>query len=475
MNWSSSVLDENATKNGDVLEGMAELMVLSNFGSAKNIILFGMGLEGPLDEDGMRGALKKALEGFPHFLSGVREHRHVGGNRLIWTDQMDPGPALQSSELTIPDKSPSFEDCLLTHLAPSLNKDWDLLRTVPTEFHLLSHGKGRHSFIALVHHAAADAWTISQFIKSVLAGYHEIITGQPPFRQRKAVQRQLAAKGTVEPDPKLWRHLLFLIRKGVMPSMREQSFFKNGHNGDHRAEHHIRVVLPTNESRDIINKASRDNLTPLDVVIGGMNTAIDDWNRSLDIPAGIITTGLTVQMRKRHGPTDSPVNSSAILLRSNPAQRADHATFGRLISVQRVSLFRSRMDVSMSQAAAGLAKAVRWLPLVARRKAIHAILGRPMCSLLVTWLGNGWSESQGGRFTNDLLARKVGDLDVSEIHGIGHALALKSPLRVWGGLFRNRLNLVFTLGGQHFTQHEAESFVQRALKALLENPFGGTR
>jgi hypothetical protein len=382
MNSGSSTGDGNETKNMEVLDGMAELMVLSNYGPAKNIILFGVGLDGPLNEDVMRDALKKALDGFPRFLSGVREHRHVGGNRLVWTDRTDHEIPLQSSELRIPDESISFEDCLLAHLAPSLNKDWDLLRTVPTEFHLLRHGKGRHSFIALVHHAAADAWTISQFIKSVLGGYHEIITGEPRAWQRKALRRKIAAKGTVEPDSKFWHQLLFLIRKAVMPSMREQSFFKNGHNGDHRSEYHIRVVLPTSESRDIIDRASRDNLTPLDVVIGGMNTTIDDWNRSLDIPAGIITTGLTVQMRKRHGPTESPVNSSAILLRSNPAQRADHATFGRLMSIQRVSKFRSRMDVSISQAASGLATAVRWLPLAMRRKAIHSILGRPMCSLL---------------------------------------------------------------------------------------------
>ncbi len=145
----------NEKKNMEVLDGMAELMVLSNYGPAKNIILFGVGLEGPLDEDVMRGALKKALDGFPRFLSGVREHRYVGGNRLVWKDQTDQEIPLQCSEFRIPDESISFEDCLLAHLAPSLNKDWDLLRTVPTEFHLLRHGKGRHSFIALVHHAAA--------------------------------------------------------------------------------------------------------------------------------------------------------------------------------------------------------------------------------------------------------------------------------------------------------------------------------
>lgn len=464
----------NETKNTEVLDGMAELMVLSNYGAAKNIILFGMGLEGPLDEDVMWVALKRALEGFPHFLSGVRERRNMGGNHLVWTDPVHPGPPLQSSELRIANDSLSFEDCLLAHLAPSLDKDWDLLRTVPTEFHILRHGERHHSFIALVHHAAADAWTISQFIKSMLGEYHEIITGQPPFWQRKAVQRQSTPNGRVEPESRLWRHLLFLIRKGVMPSMREQSFFKNGHEGRHSAERHVRVVLPTNESRDIVTKASRDNLTALDVVIGCISTAIDEWNRSLDIPPGIITTGLTVQMRRRYGPTHSPVNSSAVLLRSNPTQRADHATFGRLISIQRVSQFRSRMDVSVSQAAAGLAKAVRWMPLAVRRKAIHSILGRPMCSLLVTWLGNGWSETRGGKFTNDLFTRRVGGLEVTEIHAIGHALALKSPLRVWGGLFRERLNLVFTLSGQHFTESEAESFVQRALKALVENPFGCT-
>jgi hypothetical protein len=274
----------------------------------------------------------------------------------------------------------------------------------------------------------------------------------------------------LETDSKPWRHILFLLRKGVIPSLREQSFFKNGHNGDGCAEHHIKVVLPVDESRHLVNRASSENLTPLDIVIGGVNKAIDQWNKSLDIPAGIITTGLTVQMRRRHGPTTSPVNSSAILLRSNPEQRADLANFLRLMSVQRVSQFRSRSDVSLSQAALSLAKAARYLPLALRRKAVHAFLGRPMCSLLITWLGNGWREAKEGQFTNDLLAGKIGDLEISEIHAIGHALALKSPVRLWGGLFRNRLSLLFTLDGKHFGRLEATSFVQKALKILVEEP-----
>jgi len=464
--------DEKATKNIEALNGMAELMVLSNYGPSKNIILFGMGLDGPLDEDALRKALTKALDSFPHFLSGVRECSHMGSKRLVWADQTDLVPQLQGSELRIPDASLRFEDRLLDHLGPSLNKDWDLLNAVPTEFHILRHDKERHSFIALVHHAAGDAWTISRFIKCLLAGYHEIVSGQPAFWHRKAIQRQFAVKGRAESNSKLWRHALFLIRKGVIPSRQEQAFPKNGHNRDSRTEHHIKVVLSTEESRNIIDIASRANLTPLDVVIGGMNTAIDEWTKSLGIAAGIITTGLTVQMRRRHGPTNSPVNSSAILLRSDPAQRADHQTFGRFMAVQRVAQFRNRMDVSISQAASSLANAVRWLPLAVRRNAIHSILGRPMCSLLVTWLGNGWNEAQGGQFTNDLLTGKMGDLEVSEFHTIGHALALRSPLRLWGGLFRNRFNMVFTLGGLHFTESEAESFVQEAVKALRENPFG---
>jgi hypothetical protein len=464
------VNSEKAVKNADVLDGMAELMVLSNYGCAKNVIVFGMGLEGQLDETAMQSALIKASDAFPHFLRGVRECEHMAGNRLVWADEAELAPRLQISDLKVPDGPLSFEDSLFAHLKVSLNKDWDLLRTVPTEFHVLHHGNRSHSFIGLVQHAAADAWTVSQFIKSVLGGYHEIITGQPPFRQRKPGLRQLTAKRMLETDSKPWRHILFLLRKGVIPSLREQSFFKNGHNGNGCAEHHVKVVLPVDESRNLVNRASRENLTPLDMVIGGVNKAIDQWNKSLEIPAGIITTGLTVQMRRRHGPTDSPVNSSAILLRSNPEQRADLANFLRLISVQRISQFRSRSDVSLSQAALSLAKGARYLPLTLRRKAVHAFLGRPMCSLLITWLGNGWREAKQGQFTNDLLAGKIGDLEISEIHAIGHALALKSPVRLWGGLFRNRLNLLFTLNGKHFGRLEATSFVQKALKILVENP-----
>jgi len=456
----------------EIVEGMSEHMVLATYADAKNIIIFGVDLEGPIDEEAMKLALYRAVESFPHFLSGVRESAVMGRGRLIWMPIPDHHPELHVSSLDLSDPSLSFEDSLLRHLGESLTKDWDLLHTVPTEFHLLQLGKGRYSFVTLVHHAAADAWTMAQFLKRLLGSYHEIVTGDKlRWPGRSLTQHPRAAQKRLNPDKHTWRDLLFICRNALKSYMIRHSFPKGNSNPRDGREHHIKTKLTSDETKHVLEIASRKKTSSLDLLVGGMSRAIDEWNAHLNMRLGTIITGITVEMRTRLALNHSPVNSSAIYLRSRPTDRTDPELFARFLSAQRIRYLRDCLDVKITQAAYSLADAIRILPFNLRRKLVYSLLKRPLCTLLITFLGTGWSEGSNGRRTAEFFLTKPGGLEVTEIHAIGHELSIRSPLRLWAGLFRNQLNLLLTLPGNRFTRAEAQQFMDLAVKALLNNPF----
>ena len=144
-----------------VLDGMSELMVLSNYPEAKNIMIFGFEVEGAVDIDAMNLALRKALPSFPEFSSSVKERRINGEQRLTWFLDPDFQPEFRLSNMETTDSSLGFQHSLIQSLDQSVEKDWDLLQTAPSEFHLIRLPNGRCSLLTLVHHAAADGWTLA--------------------------------------------------------------------------------------------------------------------------------------------------------------------------------------------------------------------------------------------------------------------------------------------------------------------------
>ncbi len=447
-------------------------MVLSTYAEAKNAIVFGIELEGALEQEAMKVALAIAVTKFPQFLCRVEPTGSFFGKRLVWASDPEVQSELIVSGLDTADTSDSLQDALLRHLDDSLHKEWDLLKTVPTEFHLISLAEDRHCFILLVHHAAADAWTLSQFIRELLGCYQETVTGEKPTWAEQPGRASRLRRRVANPKRSFLRDLLFVARLAANARLRKQPFRKVRSNLGTCEEHHTRAKLSCDETERIQRIASEANVPTLDLLVAATNRAMDKWNASHDMPAGTITTAITVQMRNRYGPRNAPVNSSAIYLRSRSGERTDPAEFVRLTAGRRTRELRSRSDVRAAQASRTLADAVRFLPLSARKKTMYSFLKRPLFSLLITFLERGWPEFGSRRLSGDTyLEAELCGMEVTDLYAVGHRLAIRTPLRVWGIMFRNRLHLLLTASGNHFSRSDAEVLTDLVAETLLENPF----
>ncbi len=453
------------------VEGVCEHMVLSTYGGAKNVIIFGADLVGPLEFDAANKAVAQALRYFPHFVSSVQLTGSLGRKALVWQPEHDFTPELRPSDLELGNPEVPFEDAMLLALTPSLNKDWNLLQTMPTEFHLLRTSEKRHTFIGLVHHAAADGWTAAEFLKEWAAAYHEIITGSKPLWYRLAVVGNRSKRDRESLKQTLWEELRFFTKEYPNSRQGKQIFPEVGSRGICGSEHHVKTLLSPELTSTVLEIAENRRVAFVDLLVRAMNIALDTLNAERGVPPGITTTGLTVQMRKRHGPTDAPVNSSAVYFRSHPEERSHSVQFMRSLSAQRINQFRTKMDVKIASAAYTFSKFTRALPLRLRQRLVYSFLQHIPFNMQISLLGTGSPKFKRGRQSKDFSVTKPGALDVVEVHGIGHELAINIPLILWAGFYRNRLKLLLSAKGRYFDRAQSERFLSLVARLLPEDPF----
>lgn len=454
-----------------VLDGMTELMVYSNYPQAKNIMLFGFDLDGEVDIEAMNSALSDALESFPEFVSGVKEARVKEKQCLVWFRSPDFKPQFRISNLAPTDPSTPLQHSLLRHLSQSVEKDWDLLRTVPTEFHLIRHSSGRSALLTLVHHAAADGWTLSAFCKELLARYHKIVTGQePPWPREPDLKKQ-----KVELKRSGWRDALFFAVNSLNRYLNKPILPKGSANPQDVGVHYVKSVLTQEESDIVLAHASRFGGPFIDSLVGAVATTVDKWNAASNIPPGESVICVTVQMRGRFGETQAGSNSSSIVVKTLPGERTDPERFAGSVAHRRREQFDNMNDIRTSQAACTLTEAVRVLPLSARLRVAHFVCQMPFIPILIASFGSMWPEISDGRRTGNSYIQRAGGLDLTEFHAIPYKLGYWCPLVFGIHTFRKRLNLQFMASAGHFTRAEAERFVKLLGDVLIENPFGGVR
>ncbi len=456
------------------LDGMSELMVLSNYPEAKNIMIFGFDVEGAVDTDAMNLALRNALPSFPEFSSCVKESRINGERRLTWFQDSDFQPAFRLSNMETIDSSLGFQHSLLHSLDQSVEKDWDLLRTVPTEFHLIRLPSGRSSLLTLVHHAAADGWTLAAFYRELLAHYHNIVTGREPEWTHDYDHVSNVKNRMVQLKRTRWSDAVFFVKKSLSPYITRPTLPKGRGTPQEVGVHYAKSVL-TPEQTDLVTKnVSRRGSAFIDALVGGMASAVDKWNASLDISKlGAISICVTVQMRGRFGEAEVASNTSSFIVKLRPAERTNSELFSRLVSERRQEELDSLADVRAWLAGCSLADAVRVLPLAARQRIVHFVCQMPLIPILIAPFGMMWPETKGGRRTGDSYLKQAGGLNLTEFHAIPYKLGYRCPLILGAYTFRKRLNLQIMASASHFTGAETERFVDLLGNVLVEDPFGG--
>jgi hypothetical protein len=456
-----------------VLNGASELMVLSNSDEAKALLMFGLDLAGPLDVEAMRRALVTASETFPQFLSTLTEIRERGKHRLMWVRQPDLQSKLNFSEMDVSDSSVSHQNRLIGHLAASLEKEWDLLKGTSAEFHLIRHAEKHHSFFIIVHHAAADGWTILRFLKALMAAYHEIVTGKSPPWSVTTDYASSLKKQAISLKRQRLRDLFIIARNITDSAISRPSFPERKGYSKSMGVHYAKRMLTVEETKGILQTLSGDRRPFVDLLVGGLAVAVDRWNASMGSPLRPLKICVTIQVRGRFGELGAPMNSSPIFLRFHPSERSDPAGFARVVAEKRLEETMKLADVRHFHVADTLTDALRRLPLSPRKRIIRMLSQRPIAPMLIASWGILWPEVRGGRFTKNSYLTHAGDLELTGVHALAYKPWFWCPLRLGVHTFRNRINLQLMAADRYFSSDQAESFMSLVANAVLENPFRG--
>lgn len=456
-----------------VMDGMSELMVLSNYPQAKNIMIFGFDFEGALDLDAMNLALSRALRKFPEFSSCVRECRIDNERRLAWFQDPCFQPQFRMSTLEALDCGLGFEHSVICGLHESVEKEWDLLKTVPTEFHIIRMPDGRNSLLTLVHHAAADGWTLASFYRDLMAHYHEIVTGIEPEWARDYNFVSSAKNQMVEPKRTKGGDAVFFVKNTLNPYFIRPVIPKGSAKPQGAGVHYVKSVLTPEQTERVTRNVSKRKSPFIDALIGGMASATDKWNASLEVcDLGDIVIRVTVQMRGRFGETEVASNSSSLMIRLQSGERKNSELFSRTVSERRRQQSDSLSDVRAYLAGCSLAGAIRRFPLRMRQRIVHLFCHMPLIPMLIAPFGMMWPEISDGRRTGDSYLKRVGGLELTEFHAFPYKLGYRCPLILGAHTFRRRLNLAIIASADHFTRAETERFVNLLGDVLVENPFG---
>ncbi len=197
--------------------------------------------------------------------------------------------------------------------------------------------------------------------------------------------------------------------------------------------------------------------------------ATDQWNNASNVPPGILTTSMSVNMRGRFRGFEGGNTSGLIFFKSTPEERKDLRTYARSIAVRRIRHFRNQMDFTFFRNVSRMTGSLNLFPFKTRQKIVHYVMNTHQFSAAVTFLGVVWPISKNGKPSMDSSPTEFGGASIEEIHGIGYKLLSNTKILLIVYIFRNRLNLMLAASASLFTLEEAESFMDFILNNLMQN------
>ncbi|MBI5252188.1 MAG: hypothetical protein HY912_22060 [Desulfomonile tiedjei] len=455
-------------ENPESLNALSEMIALSSYGNTKNLIITAVDLGGPIDPAAMILATKRTGTTYPQFASTLKEIRQSAKHRLVWERHPDLEVPTIVTELKSSDAGGLLENFLL-HLSPRLDRNWNLFEEVPAEVHLVRVSENHYILAPVIHHAVADGGTASEFGRELLANYHEIITGERPHWACEPHPLSSTKKRMVEAKKASLRDYIQEAREAVTHAMEKPILLKGeGTPGDTR-QFHVKRLLSEEDSLRIIGGSFKRGISPVDLFAACTNLAIDGWNGARDVPPGLLTTSVSVNMRGRFRGFEGGNTSGLIFFRSAPEDRRDLRTYARSIAVRRIRHFRNQMDLTFFQNVSRMTGVLNLFPFKARQRAVHFLMNTHQFSAAVTFLGVIWPVFKNGKLSMESSPTEMGGISIDEVHGIGYKLLSNTRILLIAYIFRNRLNLMLAASASLFTREEAESFTDLILANLMQN------
>lgn len=450
------------------LGASSEMLALSSMGQAKNVMVCLIDVIGSVDVELMFQSARKAVLKFPQLHSVLMDIKTRGLHRLEWSIGDPNILPVFFHDLSRKHLNDDPMGNVLFTLNSRLDREWDLLKEMSSEFHCIKLSDERFLFGWLIHHAAGDASIGSDVGKDTLLIYSEMVHGPTPdppveylsfsgSRKRAATSKKMRLSDYLRDARQTVQNLL------VSPTYPVGS----GKKSDLR-QHHSKRVLSEDESARLQSRIKSNGLSLIDTLVAATHYAIDDWNMQRNIKPGFLTSSVSVSMRGRFRGLDQENSSSLIFFESSPENRSDSTKFLKSLAMERIRHFRKQKDLKLAENIKVMVNIVRIFPYRLRKKLISFITNQHNFSAAVTFLGVIWPKIENGKLTADSALTQLGGLQIQEVMGIPYKMLSRTKTLFMVYIFRNRLNFALSTSASLFTREENEEFLDLVIKRLSE-------
>ena len=452
------------------LDPNSEMIALASFDNTKNILLTAFEIKGPFDESLFQQSVIAAMTGFPQLRCCLKDITKYGRHYLYWDPRPNVEFPVSISDLKDNEASNSIFDAAINHLAPRLDRDWDLFEEPPSEIHLLRASHDHYIAVAIAHHAAFDAATASEFGRQCFLRYRELMTGvKDDFPGRMTHGLSTSRKRIVKVKRRKWDDVIHSARLAIKPMFSRPTLPAGTGMPRDKKQYHIKRVLSEEGTAHLNMSVKKRGGTLIDILVASSNLAIERWNTLRNVETDKVTTAVTMNIRGRYVSLNHLNNVSALFFESNSNERNDPKKLLRSLSTDRIRQFRKQMDLKHYKNVAGMISCASLLPFKARRKIIHHMTQKHQCSIAITLLGVVWPEMKNGKPTLDSYPTSIGNTHITEVYGTGYKHLTSTPLVLIVYSFLNKHNFILAASGSLFIREEAEDFMDLFMLILQED------
>jgi NRPS condensation-like uncharacterized protein len=373
---------------------------------------------GPLNTQAFAEAFNELIANFPIANCVIEQRREGRSFHAYWvpTGHRTNHLIVQDCRHMMPEPPDPVEFIQEFHAARTRRR-LDLYTEHPIQFYLLRIADDVHLLSIVYHHIAVDAAMGYEFIKDVLARYHEKVTGKKAdWAATPSIGSQLRETNYATPQP-AWRFIreqlvdLFLSSRG-----RVSQIASNG-TRDALGRFCFRAIFdPKAAPAGMKAIAKRNDATLGDVIGASIARSIGAWDREHGIKEDKIRGLLAVNIRNRiavEGAIGVALSGIMVRLTRPEGMSADEAVW--VFRDTRKDQLTRGVDIAYHKMLETLSTSMRALPVGLRGTVARKVLAVPVTFILSN-IGVMWPKVEAGKLTGKSAVTRVGGFEIDDIH-----------------------------------------------------------
>lgn len=425
--------------------------------------------QGSCDIPAFEAALKKTLPVRPFFQSHLIVRSRFLLQSCYWQPMEEPCQ-LEVNDLRHMEKRPAdIEQWLQETLSPALNRmAVDLAQVYPVRFLLILLPESSGVFAIVWHHTATDGGGLYDFLRTLFAEYHRLITGSnPDWADVAGLHAQAGNVSEIRPPRwnNFFREAITQIVKYPPHKTAQPASSPSHSRGRKIIRHYFDDPVLQKALRE---RARQDGGTVSDLCIAAAKLALQDWNESRGKPSEVMYHGLAVNQRLRQPVSLTAVQTNpliAIGIPSRPEDRKDPQTLLHYVVHHRRRMLDTGYDVALHRLTQGMMRYARLLPISMRYPALRLVMDHPI-SFFLSNVGIVWPRIENGKPTGETAIRQIGAMELLDVHtSIG--TTFNNPIGLILRTFMGRLCFTFTIGRHRITDEDALAFTRLVIDKVI--------